>query len=48
MPHIICCATGHLTDAQKSYSTTKKESLIVVFALDKFRSYDLCSKMIVY
>ncbi|CAL2228447.1 unnamed protein product [Prunus armeniaca] len=38
-PHIIYYASRTLNDAQLNYSTTEKELLVVVFALDKFRSY---------
>jgi len=48
MPHVIYNASRTLTDAQKSYSTTEKELLAVVFALDKFHPYLLCSKVIVF
>ncbi|RDX98687.1 hypothetical protein CR513_18360, partial [Mucuna pruriens] len=34
--------------AQMNYTTTKKELLTIVFALDKFRSYLLGSKVIVF
>jgi hypothetical protein len=37
-----------LKDAQVNYSTTKNELLAVVLALDKFRSYLLGSKVIIY
>ncbi|CAN6712617.1 unnamed protein product [Malus baccata var. baccata] len=38
-PHVIYYASQTLNDAQLNYSTTEKELLAVVFALDKFRSY---------
>jgi hypothetical protein len=37
-----------LNDAQLNYLTTEKELLVIVFALDKFRSYLLGSKIIIY
>ena len=42
IPHVIYCASGSLTGAQKNYSTTEKELLVFVFALDTFRPYLLC------
>jgi hypothetical protein len=37
-----------LNNAQLNYSTIEKELLAVIFALDKFRSYLLGSKVIIY
>jgi hypothetical protein len=48
LPHVIYYASKTLMDAQVNYITTEKELLSVVFALDKFRSYLLGSKVIIY
>ncbi|XP_059638711.1 uncharacterized protein LOC132280983, partial [Cornus florida] len=48
LPHVIYYASKTLCDAQLNYTTTEKELLAVVYALDKFRSYLLGSKVIVF
>jgi hypothetical protein len=48
IPHAIYYASKTLMDAQVNYTTTEKELLAMVFALDKFRSYLLGSKVIIY
>ncbi|XP_038976409.1 uncharacterized protein LOC113461320 [Phoenix dactylifera] len=46
--HVIYYASRVLNNAQLNYATTEKELLAVVFAFDKFRSYLVGSKVIVY
>jgi hypothetical protein len=48
LPHVIYYASMTLNDAQLNYSTTKKKLLAIIFAMDKFRSYLLRSKVLVY
>ena len=46
--HAIAYASKTLTGAQLNYATIEKELLVVVFAIDKFRSYLVGTKVIVY
>jgi hypothetical protein len=46
--HAIAYASKTLTGPQLNYATTKKELLAVVYAIDKFRSYLVGAKVIVY
>ena len=46
--HAIYYASKTLNEAQINYTTTEKEMLTVIFAFEKFRSYILNSKVIVY
>jgi hypothetical protein len=48
LPHIIYYSSKTLMDVQVNYTTTKKDLLVVVFALDEFRSYLMGSKLIIY
>jgi hypothetical protein len=48
LPHVIYYASKTLMDAQVNYTTTEKELLAMVFALDQFKSYLLGSKVIIY
>jgi hypothetical protein len=46
--YAISYASKTLSGPQLNYATTKKELLIVVFAIEKFRSYLVGAKVIVY
>ena len=46
--HAISYASKTLSGAQLNYATTEKELLAVIFAIDKFRSYLVGAKVIVY
>ena len=46
--HAISYASKTLSGPQLNYATTEKELLAVVFAIDKFRSYLVGAKVIVY
>lgn len=46
--HAIYYTNKVLSEAQKNYTTSEKELLAVVFAINKFRSYLVGSKVIVY
>ncbi|RVW13699.1 Retrovirus-related Pol polyprotein from transposon opus [Vitis vinifera] len=47
-PYVIYYASKTLNQAQRNYTTTKKELLVVVFAFDKFRAYLVGSFIVVF
>ena len=47
-PHVIYYTSRTLNSAQMNYTTTEKELLVVIFTLDKFRSYLIGSSTIVF
>ena len=46
--HTISYSSKVLNDTQLNYATTKKEMLAIVYALEKFRSYLVGSKVVIF
>ena len=46
--HPIYYTSKALNEAQKKYTVTEQELLVVVFAFEKFLSYLLCTRVIVH
>jgi len=46
--HTIYYANKVINDAQMNYATTEKEMLAIVYALEKFKSYLVGSRVIIY
>ena len=47
-PYVVYYASKTLNEAQRNYTTTKKEFLVVVYALDKFHAYLIGAEIIIF
>ena len=47
-PYMVYYASKTLNEAQRNYTTTEKELLGVVYALDKFRAYLIGAEIIIF
>ena len=47
-PHVVYYASKTLNEGQRNYTTTEKELLAVVYALDKFLAYLVGSYIVIF
>ena len=47
-PYVVYYASKTLNEAQRNYTTTEIELLVVVYALDKFRAYLVGSDIVIF
>ena len=47
-PYVVYYASKTLNEAQRNCTTTEKELLVVVYALDKFRAYLVGSVIVIF
>ena len=47
-PYVVYYVSKSLNEAQRNYTTTEKELLAVVYALDKFRTYLVGSDIVIF
>ena len=47
-PHVVYYASKTLNESKRNYTTTEKELLAVVYALDKFQAYLVGSDIVIF